>query len=104
MNEYRKLLVLQYLNREKKNYRITEVFENLGLEKEIGDRLLDEMFEEKLIQYENYLITISEKGKNFLNKCNDTSFNLKGGEIFIHDLIPESQRLKEYDLYIPKKI
>lgn len=103
MEEYRKLLVLQYLDKAKENYRIQTILEKIGLEEEIGDKLIEEMFAEGLICYENFLISISEKGRKMLNEISRKSFYVEDGNIVVHKLVPEEQRLKEFDIYIPKK-
>ena len=43
MSNYRKLLVLQYLDEVKKEYTIQEIFSRLGFEIELGNKLLEEM-------------------------------------------------------------
>lgn len=99
MNEYRKLLVLQYLEEVKKEYTIQEVFARLGFEIEAGNKLLEDMFKEKLLKYENNLITITQKGREILNKVPNNHMEIYEGNIFIHDILP---KLKKGDIYIPR--
>lgn len=99
MNEYRKLLVLQYLEEIKKEYTIQEIFAMLGLEIEEGNKLLDEMFEEQLLRYENDLISITENGRKILEKTPNNHMEIYEGNIFIHNILP---KLKKDDIYIPK--
>lgn len=99
MKEYRKLLVLQYLNEIKKEYTIQGIFARLGFEMETGNKLLDEMFKEDLLKYENNLITITKKGRKILDKAPNNYMKIYKGNIFIHDILP---KLKKDDIYIPK--
>lgn len=99
MNEYRKLLVLQYLDETKREYTIKEIFARLGFEIEIGNKLLDEMFKEELLIYENNLIAITKKGKRILDKVPNNHMKIYEGNIFIHDILP---KLQKDDIYIPK--
>lgn len=100
MDEYRKILVLEYFDNAKDEYTIKELFTRLGLEMENGNKLLDIMFEEELIYYSEYLIKITPKGKKILNAQPNNYFNIEDGNIVIHELLP---KLKIDDIYIPNK-
>ena len=100
MDEYRKLLILQYLEKKKDSYLLQEIFSKIGLESESGNILIDSMFEEGLIEYKNYLINITKKGKKILKKAPNNSFNINNENIFIHPILP---KLKKDDIYIPRK-
>ena len=99
MSNYRKLLVLQYLDEVKKEYTIQEIFSRLGFEIELVNKLLEEMFIEELLEYKNDLITITKKGRKILNKVPNNHMEIYEGNILIHNILP---KLKKYDIYIPK--
>lgn len=100
MDEYRKLLTLQYINEKGTNYTIRELCEKLGFEWKIANELLDEMFQEKLIAYnDKYLICITKKGIEFLKEVPNNYLKMHEGSIFLHNILP---KLKNDDIYIPR--
>lgn len=100
MDEYRKLLTLQYIEEKETNYTIQELCERLGFEWKFGNDLLDEMFQDRLIAYNNnYLICITEKGMKFLKEVPNNYLKMHEGSIFLHDILP---KLKNDDIYIPR--
>lgn len=100
MNEYRKLLVLQYLDEVKKEYKIQEIFQRLGFEIEQGIILIEEMFEEDLLEYKNNLINITKKGREILDKVPNNDMEIYEGNILMNRKI--SPKLKIGEIYIPK--
>lgn len=100
MDEYRKLLTLQYIEEKETNYTIQELCERLGFEWKFGNDLLDKMFQDRLIAYNNnYLICITEKGMKFLKEVPNNYLKMHEGSIFLHDILP---KLKNDDIYIPR--
>jgi len=101
MNKYRKLLVLQYLEEKMNDYSIEEIFARLGFEAKQGNELLEEMFKEGLIAYENYLIMITSKGKRILEKVPNNYLKIYEDNVFMNiDILP---KLKIGDIFIPSK-
>ena len=99
ISEYRKVLVLQYLNKTGRNYMVKEIFAMLGFEADVGLDLLEEMFNDGTIEYRDYLISITDKGRDCLKRIMDRDFKIYDGNILKHDVLP---KLKKSDIYIPR--
>ena len=99
MDDYRKILILQYLEKKNDNYSIIEILKNIGIEASVGNEILEEMIEEKLIEYKEYLINITEKGKERLKKIEENTY-----QIIDDTIIPGYVELnRQKDIYVPGK-
>ena len=101
MDDYRKIIILQYLEEKNKNYSIIEMLKTIGIEASEGNEILDEMIEENLIEYKHYLINITKKGKELIKKIEQEANTY---QIISDSIMPSYIQInKQNDIYVPGK-
>lgn len=74
MKELHKLLVLVLLLEQKNNYDLEDIRNNIGISVRDFYKLMDEMFDEDLVEYRENLLSISFKGRMMLATNDMDSF------------------------------
>lgn len=84
--EYTDILILEYFYETKENYILSDIMKKLGMDYKSFNDLISDMINNKLLEYNNSLLTITKKGidkidilygnnsfvmKNIINKKND---------------------------------
>lgn len=101
MDDYRKILILQYLEQKNQDYSIIEILKKIGIETSTGNEILDEMIEENLIEYKDYLINITQKGKDRLKEIEEKENTY---QIVENTIIPSYVVINEQkEIYVPGK-
>ncbi|MBR3882497.1 MAG: hypothetical protein IKJ36_04430 [Clostridia bacterium] len=101
MDEYRKILILQYFYDVKEKYDINELIRKMGINIEILFGLIDELIESQLLIYQDFLLKITEEGTK--NLTNNEIYSLYGNKIINNNFIDVNNKLNVQDIYIPKR-
>lgn len=100
MDEYRKLLILQYFLEKKENYNINEITVKLGISNMKMLNLIGNLIEMNLLKYNNYLLEITDSGRQNIEK-NDI-YIMYNNDI-VNTEINILEKMNIDDIYIPKK-
>lgn len=100
MDEYRKLLILQYFFERKEKYDINEISNKLGIGYTRLLKLIEALVESNMLIYNNYLLEITDLGRQNIEK-NDI-YILYDNDI-VNKEINISGKMNIDDIYIPKK-
>ncbi len=63
MDRYVQLLILAYFREIKTEYQLTDLREKIGIPFHMLDDYIDEMIKAAMLQYDNNMIRLSEKGR-----------------------------------------
>lgn len=100
MDEYRKLLILQYFFEKKERYDINEIADKLGISHTRLLNLIETLIESNMLTYNNYLLEITDLGRQNIEK-NDIYIMYNNDIVNIEINILEKMNIE--DIYIPKK-
>lgn len=75
MSDYATLLALSFFKQYKDSYILSELMKILGADAEQLDSLIFELIDSGYIEYQNYMLTITEKGNAELVASNMNQYN-----------------------------
>jgi predicted transcriptional regulator len=100
VEEYRKILILLYLNEAKEDYSLIDISSKLGFEVFQCDSIIRDMLNEGLIEYKDYILTLSDYGKDII--INIKCYKYQKDNIGNSSLKFDFEKAKNiYDIYIP---
>ena len=100
MDEYRKILILQYFFEKKEKYNINEISVKLGIGYIKILSLIESLLEMNMLIYNNYLLEITDLGRQSIQK-NDIYIIYNNDIINIENTT--SEKINIDDIYIPKR-
>lgn len=100
MDEYRKLLILQYFYEQKERYNINDIVVKLGISHKKILSLIESLIETKMLIYNNYLLEITELGRKKILK-NDIYIMYNNDIVNVDNCTLKKMNID--DIYIPKK-
>lgn len=101
MNNFLYSIALSYFNNMGLNYNLSELKQLLGFVDESLDDLINNLINEGYIEYNNYELQITDKGKIHLISTNNTNINFGENEYIMKNIHPD-KAINVNDIYVPK--
>lgn len=83
MDDYLELLILAYFREVGEEYSLYELKEIIGVSIKQIEEMVDALLDEKLLMYQNYLLTLSIKGRNKLANSEMENYSFKSDNYII---------------------